>query len=384
MKYDFVVIGATGMQGRIVTKSLAKKGYSVLMCGRDKSRVEHFLKEYKNTSFTYLDLNFIKDAIKIIKNSGAKVVVNCAEGDVDLNSLKACIKSGVHSIDLGSDIPMTKKQLGMNKVLKKKNLIHITGCGSVPGIGNIMLNYGSEKLEKIDTVEVGFAWDSNIKKFVVPFSIVSIIEEFTADAPYLQNHEIKQINPMKSIVKTYHRAIGREDEFKVGHHPETYTFHKFCEKKGIKNVAFYAGFPNHSMQTIQTLIDLGLGDEKEINVKGIKIRPKEFLTELLKNLGYPEGYKETENLWVFIEGKHKGKKKKIHMECIVLSLKAWEDAGCNIDTGIPAAIIAEMIYNGTIKNPGSYAPEDIVPPEPFFKELRKWNMRIYKNGKLIN
>src|SRR3989344_9146816 len=127
MKYDFVVIGATGMQGRIVTKSLAKKGYSVLMCGRDKSRVEHFLKEYKNTSFTYLDLNFIKDAIKIIKNSGAKVVVNCAEGDVDLNSLKACIKSGVHSIDLGSDIPMTKKQLGMNKVLKKKNLIHITG-----------------------------------------------------------------------------------------------------------------------------------------------------------------------------------------------------------------------------------------------------------------
>ncbi len=72
------------------------------------------------------------------------------------------------------------------------------------------------------------------------------------------------------------------------------------------------------------------------------------------------------------------------MECIVPPLKGWEDAGCNIDTGMPASIIAQMIFKGIINKPGSYAPEDIVPIEPFFRELRKRKMLVYENGKVIN
>lgn len=385
MKFDFVVLGATGMQGRISTRDLIESGYSVCMCGRDISRVERLLKKYKKkTRFEYVDLTDINHAVKIIKKSGARVVLNCAEGDQDLNSLKACINAGVNSIDLGSDIPMTRRQLALNKTLKKAGLIHITGCGSVPGIGNVMLNYADGKFDKIDTVEVGFAWNSNMKVFVVPFSIESILEEFTMHAPYIHNNKMRVVKPTDSIIKTYHKAVGREKEFKCGHHPETYTFYKFCEKKGIKNIEFYAGFPDHSMQVIQTLVDLGFNSNKKVNFKGIEIWPDEFLTELLKNLKMPKGYTETENLWVWIKGKHNGKSKEILMECIVPPLKGWEDAGCNIDTGMPASIMAQMIFNGIIKKPGSYSPEFIVPPKPFFKELRKRKMIVMENGKIIN
>jgi saccharopine dehydrogenase-like NADP-dependent oxidoreductase len=72
------------------------------------------------------------------------------------------------------------------------------------------------------------------------------------------------------------------------------------------------------------------------------------------------------------------------MECIVPPLKGWEDAGCNIDTGMPASIMAQMIFNKTLNQPGSYSPEFIIPPEPFFKELRKRKMDVFENGKLIN
>lgn len=372
MRFDFIVVGATGMQGKIVTKDLVNSGYSVLMCGRDQSRIEHLLKKYKNkVSFAYLDLYDKKNAEKIIKDSGAKVAINCAEGNWNFEALKMFADAGLHSIDLGSDIPVLKKQLAMNKELKKKGLIHITGCGSVPGIGNVMLNYAEGKFDRIDTIEVGFAWDSNMKVFVVPFSIESILEEFTMCAPYLHDHKIVTIKPIDSMVKAYHKAIGREKEFKCGHHPETYTFYKFCKNKGVKNIEFYAGFPEHSMQVIQTLVDLGFDTNKKVNFKGMEIRPDEFLTELLKRLKYPKGYTETENLWVLIKGRHKGKHKEILMECIVPPLKGWEDAGCNIDTGMPASIIAQMIFNEVISEPGSYSPEDIVPVEPFFKELRK-------------
>ena len=72
------------------------------------------------------------------------------------------------------------------------------------------------------------------------------------------------------------------------------------------------------------------------------------------------------------------------MECLVSTLTGWEDAGCNIDTGMPCSIMAQMIKTGVINKPGSYAPEAIVPPEPFFKELRKRKMHVLENGKIIN
>ncbi|HLC31895.1 MAG TPA: saccharopine dehydrogenase C-terminal domain-containing protein [Candidatus Nanoarchaeia archaeon] len=380
MVYDFVVLGSTGMQGRIVSKDLLGKGYSVLLCGRDKQRVDPLLKKYPRARFEYLDMSDRKNASNVVGRSGANVVVNCVEGDWNLESLKICSALGVHSIDLGSDMKMTKDQLAMSDTLKRKGIIHITGCGSVPGIGNVMLRHAVQKLDNVRDVDVGFAWGSNMEEFVVPFSIQSIIEEFITPAPYINRGRFVTINPMESIEIKHHRAIGKQRQFTIGHHPETYTFYNYCKKKGVKNVRFFAGFPDHSFDNIKMMIDLGLGNTEEIEFQGMKIKPVEFLREVLKNLEVPEGYTEKENLWVELRGSDKT----ILMECIVPTLKGWEDAGCNVDTGLPASIIAQMIKNKVIQESGSYAPEEVVPVELFFKELRSRNMDVYENGKIIN
>src|SRR3989344_5635560 len=231
MGFDFVVLGATGMQGRIVSRDLLEKKYSVLLCGRDKPRVEHFLRKFRKSNFSFFDARNIDMIYDIVLKSGSKVVINCVEGDYNLNILKACVKARANCIDLGSEIWMTKKQFALDDDLKKRDIISITGCGSVPGIGNVMLRYAADKFDKIDTIEVGFSWDSNIKKFV------------------------KKI-PLSSIIENYHRKIGKQKEFYV-RHPETYTFYKYYKNKGIKNIRFYAGFPEHSFDAIITLIELG-------------------------------------------------------------------------------------------------------------------------------
>ena len=59
----------------------------------------------------------------------------------------------------------------------------------------------------------------------------SILEEFTMIAPYLHNNKTMRVKPIDSIVRVYHKGVGREDQFNVGHHPETYTFNQFCKKK---------------------------------------------------------------------------------------------------------------------------------------------------------
>ena len=384
MNYDFIILGALGMQGKIVCRDLLEKGYSVLLIDREKPLSRDLLNCYKRSSYFILaDIKDTEKIQKIIRRSNANVVINCAEDDINLKSLKMCIESNVHSIDLGSTISMTKEQLKLNHTLKEKNLTHITGCGSVPGIGNIMLRHASEKLDKINTIEVGFAWDSNIKEFVVPFSIESVAYEFTHQATILENGKFIKKSPMSTIEERNHKFIGNQKCF-LAEHSEPYTFYHYFSSKGLENVRFYAGFPDHSFKTIKMFINLGLSESKKIEFKKTKIKPVDFLTAILRRLNIPKGYKERECLWLRVFGEKDGKEKLIEMECIAPTLDGWEDAGCNIDTGISASIIAQMIKKGAIKERGSFSPEAVVPTELFFEELAKKQMFIYENNKIIN
>ena len=55
-----------------------------------------------------------------------------------------------------------------------------------------------------------------------------------------------------------------------------------------------------------------------------------------------------------------------------------------IDTGVPCAIAAQFIASGIIEKSGVYAPESIIEPELFFKELGKRGIMVLKNGKKVN
>ncbi|MFH0970420.1 MAG: saccharopine dehydrogenase C-terminal domain-containing protein [Candidatus Diapherotrites archaeon] len=232
-------------------------------------------------------------------------------------------------------------------------------------------------------MEVGFAWNSNIKKFVVPFSMESIIEEFTEPSTNVEGGKFVKSRPMDSLKRTKEPFVGKEYCFYV-RHPETYTFYHYFKHKGLKNVRFFAEFPPHSFDVIKKIIDVGLGRQDKVLVDGKYVRPIDVVTQTFKDIEFPKGYKEKENLWLRIYGKKNHERKMLLIECIVNTLPGWMDAGCNIDTGMPASIIAQMIKEKVISERGSFAPEAVVPPVYFFKELRKRKMTVYENGKKIN
>jgi len=382
-KYDFLIFGAGGMQGKIVLKDLLEKGYKIFISDVYQQHIDDLNNKYSGLDYQIVDLRDIKETAALIKKVKPFLVINCAEADWDLNVYKACLKCKVHVIDLGSDIPMTKKQMAMDSAFRKQKLIAITGCGSTPGVNNVMLDYAVGLLDSVHTVNAGFAWNSNLKEFVVPFSMPSIVEEFTVPATMMKSGRWLKKKPLDTIKGRRYQEIGRNKCFLV-RHPEPYTFYFYYKNKGLKNIKFFAGFPTHSFSMIYNFINLGLASKEKIKMDGGEIQPLEFLTEILRKAEIPEGYKENEVLWVEIIGKKNNKKKEIYMECIVDTLPGWEDAGCNIDTGIPASIIAQMIINGQIKAWGSFAPEAVVPKEEFFKALKEKDMDVYMNGRLIN
>ena len=384
MKYDFIVLGADGMQGRIVTRDLLESGYTIFAADLYQSQVRRILQKHntRRSFFAYVDLRDIDMTMNVIQKSGAEVVVNCASMDWNANVYAACLATRTHCVDLGAWIEMTEEQLRMDPQFKKIQRTAVTGCGSVPGIGNVMLRYAAKKFDKLTSVDVGFAWDSSKKKFVVPFSMKSILEEFTYNPRLIKNNRWVEKKPLEVFRERHHRLVGYQKSFLV-QHPELYTFHRYYKGVGLQNVRFFAGFPDHSLEKIHALIELGFHSEKPVKIEGVEVAPIDLLTPVLKELQFPRGYTERENLWVELTGRKDRKTKTILMECLVPPLKGWEDAGCNIDTGFPASIIAQMIKHGIIQKRGSFVPEAIVPEAPFFEALAKKKLKVYENGKRI-
>ncbi|MEK7175103.1 MAG: saccharopine dehydrogenase C-terminal domain-containing protein [Patescibacteria group bacterium] len=387
MKYDFVVLGADGMQGQIVVRDLLERGHTVFASDIYKSKIGEVIKKYgRNRAFFYFaDLRDVNAATQAILMSGADTVINCADMYWNVNVYKACVETKTHCVDLGSWIELTQEQLAMDALFKKIKRTAITGCGSVPGIGNVMLRYAARKFDRLESVDVGFAWDSNQKKFVVPFSMKSILEEFTYNPRYIKDGKVAESKPLEISIEKNFRLIGPQKSFLV-QHPELFTFFRYFKNQGLKNVRFFAGFPGHSLEKIYTLIELGFHSDKPVKIPELngKIAPFDLLNPVFKRLKSPKGYTESENLWLEVSGLKNNKPQTMLMECLVPPVKGWEMHGCNIDTGFPAVIIAKMIKDGVIRECGSFAPEAIVPERPFFAELRKKGLEVYENGQLIS
>lgn len=368
------------MQGRIVARDLLESGYKIYCADLYRDGSEKNLAQYPGTPFSFVDLRQYGPFKEFVRSISARVVINCAEGDWNHDVYRICLEEGRHVIDLGSEIPMTKTQIAMDAQFKQRNLAAITGCGSTPGINNVMLKHAVQSFSEIDTIELGFAWDSNVKKFVIPFSIESIIEELSDPAPILENGVWLEKIPMETEVVREIREIGAQKCYLV-RHPETYTFSKDYKEYGVKNIRFYAGFPEHSLEVLRKLIELGFGEKKLLTFEKSEIRPIDAVSRILTRLVKPDQYAEKENLWVEVSGKGKdGNIRITRMECIVSTLPGWAEDGCNIDTGLPASIISQMILDGRIAQRGSFAPDNVVPVLEFFTELKKKGITVFQDG----
>lgn len=382
MKYDFILFGGTGQQGKICAKDLLESGYRVLLAGRNKETIKDLLKN-KKAGFLQVDLRNFEDIVKAIKYSKAEVVVNCAELVFNVPIMKACLKTGKSLTDLGGLQTVTSEQFKLHEEFERKGIACITGCGSTPGILNVLVRHAVEHFDSIDTIYLGFAWDSNIKRFVVPYSMHSIFDEFTEKPVTFHNGRFVKENRMICKGRMKFREVGEQTVYCIVH-SEVFTFSKYFKNKKLKNIHYMAGFPEHSMKVIQTLIDAGFSSDGEIDVNGKKVKIVNFTDKVLSKIKSPKGYEEVEDLWAKIYGMKDGRKKEMNLDCVVKTIKGWEFAGSNVDTGRTISIMSQMLFNGLILEKGVFAPEAVIPVKPFFKELSKRRMFVYENGKKIN
>jgi saccharopine dehydrogenase-like NADP-dependent oxidoreductase len=185
--------------------------------------------------------------------------------------------------------------------------------------------------------------------------------------------------------------VGR---VRVGHtlHSEVATLPRYLADRGVESVSFKVGFPPDFMERMNLLVRLGLTGTEPVGLAGGKVIPRELLLHLLtvgqERPGPEAKVDDAEAIWVRVGGRRAGRtgdpalapdtsrRVEVLAECMVRPHPTWGSGAGQLDTGVPPSIVAQFLAGGVIQQRGVFAPESVVPPEPYFAELARRFMEV--------
>jgi saccharopine dehydrogenase-like NADP-dependent oxidoreductase len=132
-------------------------------------------------------------------------------------------------------------------------------------------------------------------------------------------------------------------------------------------------------------VDLGFGSDAPLTIRGASVSPREVLTRLVES--FPVEAVEPQDcdvLRVITTGETQGQSLEITNQVVVHPYRRWGVSAGALDTGTPLAIVGHMLANGEITKRGAHGPEVCVPPEPFLRELVRYDMRMTTERRILN
>jgi lysine 6-dehydrogenase len=380
-----VVLGA-GLMGRAVVYDLgvAREVKSIVVADFDRARAHEVAQKFGHgiTRAAFADVRDTKHLAKLLH--GCDVVVNCTQYNWNLDVMHAALAARVHYLDLGGLYHMTRKQFALDRDFRRIGKLAILGMGGAPGITNVMARDLADSLDRVDSIKV-FNAGADEQRYDSPiaysFSIATILDELTMPPIHFVNGRyVKKEMLSEPESGTFPSPIGKI-VLRHSIHSELGTLAESFRKKGVREVFFKINYDPQLVNLVRTLVDAGFTQRDPIPVNGSEVAPRAMLLALMQQKAPSKPPLDVEALRVVVTGRA-GKK------LVASAIEMWADhttrpqlSAVARDTGFPAAIAVVMHGRGEIPGIGVRAPENVVPPRPFFTELKKrgftfrrWNL----------
>ena len=381
-----VVVGA-GLMGRAVVHDLAgaREVRDIVVADFDRERAQEVARKFGDGKASGLvaDVRDTRRLAKVLR--GCEVVVNCTQYNWNLEVMRAALAARVHYMDLGGLYHMTKKQFALDRDFRRIGKLAIPGMGGAPGITNVMARALADKMERVDSIRVYNA-GADEQKYDSPiaysFSIATILDELTmSPIHFVGGRYVEKAMLSEPESGTFPAPIGKIT-LRHSIHSELGTLAESFRKKGVREVFFKINYDPKLVELVRNLVDAGFTGREAIAVNGTQVAPRAVLLALMQKKAPSKTPLDVEALRVVVTGKNK-------KAPVGLAMEMWADhtarpqlSAVARDTGFPAAIAAVMHGRGEIPGVGVQAPENVVPPEPFFRELKKrgftfrrWNVK---------
>jgi lysine 6-dehydrogenase len=387
------VIGGAGMMGRITIKDLNEcpAVEKILVADFQEENAKRVAASFGSDRIKgcFVDASKADEAAEVIK--GYDAVINASQYRNNLNVMQACLKARCHYNDLGGLFHTTMKQLKLFDDFKNAGLTAVLGIGSAPGITNVLAAYACDRLDEVDTVRVLCATANltdmkGIDVFVPPYSIVTVMEEFSEETVQFIDGEYKTLPALSGAEEiVFPEPIGKHTCYHTIH-SEPATLPMYYKEKGVKEVTWRLGLPPEFSERAKFLASIGFASKEPVKVKELEVAPLDVLGSVIerqlkeKLKGVKLDHKLAVCLRGHVFGKGNGRKIEYVVDCLVGLHSRWRTFCA---TSVPPSIVAQMQSSGRVKQPGVWGPEKVIDQDYFFRELTKREMEIHVTQKQI-
>ncbi|USG99856.1 saccharopine dehydrogenase NADP-binding domain-containing protein [Thermococcus argininiproducens] len=387
----FFVAGA-GMMGKAIVEDLIQQEdvLEIIVNDVSKRNLENMVAwlkklgvfDEKKIKLQMIDVTKKEEFVRFLKDGDFDVAINALPHEFSVLALKAYIEAGISAVDLAFE----PDQIPLHESAKERGISIIPGCGVAPGLSNMLVGYGAANLDVIHkiSIKVGGLPQKPLPplEYRVVFHLNSVWNEYMRPARVIRNRKLERVPALSGVEPIEFPGIGELECFYtdgISTLPLTFKDALEIEEKTIR-------YPGHA-QKIKALIECGLLDTTPIEIEGVKITPRSFLTKLLTPKLMLGDEKDLTVMRVEVSGL-KGEKELQY----VFDLIDYYDENKNLTsmartTGYTGAIVAYLMAKGEIKERGVIPPEKLGMNKLLFErilsELEKREIHIKETSIVI-
>jgi lysine 6-dehydrogenase len=309
---------------------------------------------------------------------GHDAAISCVNYWHNLHLAKAAIETKTNFCDLGGNNHVVDQELALDNEAKGAGINIIPDCGLAPGMVSVLAMHGAEHFEHLESIKIrvgGLPQNPQPPlNYQIVFSVEGLINEYIEKARVIRDDTIIEVESMTEIEHlTFPKPYGEMEAFQTSGGTSTLpeTFLGRAKNLDYKTIR-YKGH----CEKFKTMIDLGLCSSEEVNVDGVKVKPRRVLGEhLYKHL--PADGPDLVFVRLEFQGNMRGDIKTLRYDIIDKFDEATGLSAMMRTTAFPASIIAQMMARGETAYRGATPQEKVVPTQKFVDELAKRNILIH-------
>ena len=395
-----ILVVGVGAQGSTIAKRMdGHPEISEVICADYDIKAAEALKNTLNKAKA-LQLD-ARDLNRVIKAAeGCDLIVNGLPLVFNLIIMQAALAVNASYFDMAGPMEdmgfVESYQLlfsEWHEKFKEKGLTALVGCGSSPGLANVIARESVDKLDTCDTISICVYEGLKTRRFT-PFwwSPEVAFGDMAYKTFRYENGVHVTDKPFSRPVMMKLKGIDHKVRLVDHEHDEPITMGLMADKalKGVKNVEFKYG--GSGVEISEILYNMGLLSSEPHTVKGITIAPMDLVLDLCPPAPkYPDEIKaiidegvltEEAAFLVRVEGHREGRPVRIDSYAnapgLVESFELSELSHEAYMTGQCAAVFVKMMLENIFSEKGVYVPEqlDTGARAYYFEELAKLGVTV--------
>ena len=373
----FAVLGA-GRQGTAAAYDLAKFGNakSVIIADMNLEAAKKSAERVNDLLTTdlvqahALDVTHQDELVAFL--TGVDTVISAVPYYFNLEIAKAAVAAETNMCDLGGNTDLVMEELQLDSQAKVANVSIIPDCGQVPGMGTTLCVFA---MSLLDDPEEVYMWDGGLPQiprppfnYLLTFHIEGLINEYYGTTEFLRDGKIIEVPCFTEFEEiTFPPPVGRLEAFTTAGGTSTAprTFKDKLRAYQNKTVRYPGSFVQ-----LKTMNDLGLFDQKEIEVGNTSITPRATFARLFgPKVTFP-GDKDLVVIRIICRGRNNGRPAEAQIDVMDFYDEKTGFSSMERTTGWSIAIVALMMADGRAKK-GAVPLELAISSSEFVQELRR-------------